>query len=142
MGWRNAQYLNPLTRFPGFVWLIATGFSLPMQRGWSSQEWLAKIRARPTSCAIARTLSLGERKGLSPECPEDACSFVASLNCCGLADQSAMMKGKDEHADNEAKGRNLKFQSVRRFARGIALLRKETASGVMLRRLYHEDRKT
>ena len=73
-----------------------------MQRGWSSQEWLAKIRARPTSCAIARTLSLGERKGLSPECPEDACSFVPSLNCCGLADQSAMMKGKDEHADNKS----------------------------------------
>jgi hypothetical protein len=53
-----------------------------------------------------------------------------------------MMKGKDEHADNESEREKSEFQSVRRFARGIALLRKETASGVMLRRLYHEDRKT
>ena len=103
---------------------------------------LSKFMSTTSPRANRSATTLGERKGLSPECPEDACSFVASLKCCGLADQSAMMKVKDEHADNESEREKSEFQSVRRFARGIALLRKETASGVMLRRLYHEDRKT
>jgi len=34
----KALFLIPLTRFPGFIWLIAAGFALPNTRGLSSAE--------------------------------------------------------------------------------------------------------